>query len=102
MHLSTLLLGLPVVMGFPSVKRVESARLLLQEDVSRAISGKYIVKLREHAERSSMETVMSVLPEAPEFVFREVFNGFSATMDNETVQKLLDFPQVWHFLAAHG
>lgn len=94
MRLNVLLALLPVVLGAPA-KRSEPAPLLTPRgDADSLIAGKYIVKFRDVSALSVVDDALSVLDEAPEHVFKSLFRGFAATLDDATLQALRDHPDV--------
>lgn len=95
MRLSVLLAILPVVLGAPATKRSEPAPLLTpRADAESLIADKYIVKFKDASALSTLDDALRTLSEAPEHVFKSVFRGFSAKLDEETLKALRDHPDV--------
>lgn len=94
MRLSVLLAILPAVLAAPA-KRSEPAPLLVPRgDDTTLIADKYIVKFKENSSLSILESAMSVLSDAPDHVYENTFQGFSSTLDAETLDALRDHPDV--------
>lgn len=94
MRLNVLLSLLPVVLAAPpQAKRSEPAPLLAPE-TSDLIAGKYIVKFKDATALSALDDAMNLLSQAPEHVFNNAFNGFSGSLDKETLDALRQHPDV--------
>lgn len=86
MRFSTIIAFLPFALGAPSIKREEPAPLL--EARGQAISGKYIVKLRDGSPLESLQKALSILGGNADHVFENLFSGFAGSM-NSAVVKLI-------------
>lgn len=89
MHISTLLAILPVALAAPTSDG-ELAALNLRE----SFTGTYIVKLKDTITASGADAASALLQSEPEHVFSEVLNGFSAQLDEDTVEALRRHPDV--------
>lgn len=95
MRLTVLLALLPMVLGAPATKRSEPAPLLTpRADADALIADNYIVKFKESSELSILNNALSSLDVAPDHVFKAIFQGFSAKLDEETLNALRDHPDV--------
>jgi hypothetical protein len=94
MRLSILFSTLTAVVAAPS-KRSDRAPLLVPQGLETSlIAGKYIVKFKETGDLASANSIASILSEPPEHVFESVFKGFSGTIDQATLNTLLEHPNV--------
>ncbi|KFH40951.1 Cuticle-degrading protease-like protein [Hapsidospora chrysogenum ATCC 11550] len=95
MRLTVLLSLLPMVLGAPATKRSEPAPLLTpRADADALIADSYIVKFKESGELSILNNALNSLDVAPDHVFKAIFQGFSAKLDEETLNALRDHPDV--------
>lgn len=96
MRLSVLLAILPVVLGAPTTtKRATPAPVLIPRgDDSNLIADKYIVKFREGSSLASVEDAVTILSEGADHIFHHAFQGFSGTLDKETLEALREHPDV--------
>jgi hypothetical protein len=93
MRLSVLLAVLPVVLGAPA-KRELAALVVPDVDADSLIADKYIVKFKKSGELSALNSALGVLSDAPDHIFKEIFQGFSATLDKDTLKTLREHPDV--------
>lgn len=95
MRLNVLLALLPVVLGAPATKRSEPAPLLIPRgDATELVADKYIVKFYDVSAMSAVDDAVKILSEAPEKVFKNLFRGFSAKLDADTLEALRNHPDV--------
>jgi hypothetical protein len=88
---------LALAAAHPWAKRDVPARLVVPEIANTAdlIADQYIVKFTDdEASVAAVDDALSVLSVEPEHVFSSVLNGFSATLDAETLEALRGHPQV--------
>lgn len=92
MRFSTILAFLPLALSAPSIKREEPAPLL--EARGQAISGKYIVKLRDGSPLASLQKALSMLGGDADHVFENLFSGFAGSMNSAVVKLVRMHPDV--------
>ncbi|CEJ93650.1 hypothetical protein VHEMI09226 [[Torrubiella] hemipterigena] len=59
-----------------------------------AIKGEYIVQLFDEASLTSDDGAMKILKEEPRYTWKSAINGFSATMDEQTLEAMRQHPDV--------
>lgn len=93
MRLDILLALLPLALGAPASKRSEPAPLLTPRSDD-LVAGSYIVKFKDASALSALDDAVSLLSEAPEFVYKNTFSGFATTLSEEELNTLRDHPDV--------
>ncbi|KAG5942310.1 hypothetical protein E4U53_007259 [Claviceps sorghi] len=93
MHLAHLLPLLSLAAAAPS-KRAEPAPLLAPGENAKVIPGKYIVKLKDHADASGLGDVVNSLADKPEQTYDGVFKGFAAKLDEAGLEALRGHPDI--------
>lgn len=103
MRLSVLLALLPLALGAPVADAVEerSEPAPLLEARGALVADKYIVKLKEGSSLAALDTTMRKLTGEADHVYKNVFKGFAASLDEKMLQILRSHPDVRHFFAIH-
>lgn len=97
MRISVILALVPAVaVAAARARRAEPAPLRVPDvDEESLVANKYIVKLIEGSSLTSADDgPFSILSNAPDHIYGSIFNGFSATLDDETLAALRDHPDV--------
>lgn len=86
---------LPLAAAQPWAKRDEPAQLIVPEiDSADLVADQYIVKFTDDNAVAALDDAISVLSITPEHVYTTALNGFSATLDEETLEALRGHPEV--------
>lgn len=88
MRLSIIAAVLPLALAAPVVEPAP----LIEARGTQPIAGKYIVKLKDNARLSIMDARKKV--EETEHVYENVIKGFSASLNDEEVERLRNDPDV--------
>lgn len=71
------------------VARVQAVAPLLRHD---GHDGSYITVLKQEAAVSSLTSVLSLLPQEPDLIYRHVPQGFAMQMDRDTLTQVRMHP----------
>lgn len=93
MRLSVLLSLLPLALGAPAVEQRSEAAPLI-EARGEMVANKYIVKFKEGSALSALDAAMEKISGKPDHVYKNVFSGFAATLDENMVRVLRAHPDV--------
>lgn len=89
MHFANVLALATVAMAAPS-SDPQGAPLIAHSDNN----GRYIVKLKDSSDVGSLNSVVGLLDSEPDNIYSNVMNGFSAAMDEQTLQRVRMHPDV--------
>ncbi|GAB0136708.1 putative subtilisin-like protease [Epichloe bromicola] len=93
MHLARLLPLLALAAAAPAL-RDGLAELLIPDDNSTVIPGKYIVKLKDSVGASGSSDVVKTLATEPHLTYDSIFKGFATELDEAGLQALREHPDV--------
>lgn len=92
MLLSVLLSIIPAVLAAPATEVSSGAAPLYR--LQNNIAGKYIIKLKSGVRVTAESSALQILGREPELTYNNVFKGFAASMDDETLNKMRNHPDV--------
>lgn len=87
MRFSTILAFAPLALGAP-------APFFNVTHAGQIVPDKYIVKFKDEVSLSARDETLSILTTDADHVYSDVFNGFAATLDADTLGLLRDHPNV--------
>lgn len=89
-----LLLLLPIAAAAPASKRAEPAPLIIPRDESAIFHGQYTIILKDDSDSKALTDIMELFPGNATQVYDNLFNGFTAELDETSLKALRDHPAV--------